>query len=71
MAAIGSVWASGTWSDDIWGDGTWGTALDAEEVAYQGKYRPEWAGALEAVRGARGFSAEHASALRQVSDAGR
>jgi hypothetical protein len=30
MAAIGSVWGTGTWSDDIWALGTWG---DAEEPA--------------------------------------
>ena len=26
MAAIGSVWGTGTWTDDIWADGTWGAA---------------------------------------------
>lgn len=71
MAAIGSVWASGSWVDDGWIENSWATAVEAEEVEYVGKYKMEHDMALADIGAARGFSAEHASALRDVGAAGR
>jgi len=39
--------------------------------AYVGKYKPEHADALAAVRAAQGFAAEHAGALIDIGKAGR
>ena len=58
-------------TEGLYARGFWANVVAAVAAPYQGKYRPEWAGALRDVGAAVGFDAEHAGALKDVGDAGR
>lgn len=67
-----TFWVEGFWADGFWAANFWAGDAPAPVVPpYSGKYRQEWSGALADVGAARGFAAEHASALADVGGAGR
>jgi len=71
MAAIGSVWAAGSWADDVWADGSWADrVVSTAPITHAGKYAPEHATALRDLALATGFQTEHASASQDLRDAG-
>lgn len=38
MAAVGSVWESGSWSDVPWAENTWADAIAAFDIFTEGAY---------------------------------